>query len=128
MTMTNVRSETESVARGFSRRHFARITSLLSAGAALPFYNEAALAQFATGRMGVPMPPDAVRIGSNENPLGPCKEALEAISKVAPFGGRSGAVEGGLYCPLRRFERSPAPHGLRIHLANEEPGDGRSGL
>ena len=74
MTMTNVRSETESVARGFSRRHFARITSLLSAGAALPFYNEAALAQFATGRMGVPMPPDAVCIGSNENPLGPCKE------------------------------------------------------
>ena len=86
--MTNVRPETQSVTRGFSRRHFARITSLLSAGAALPFYNEAALAQFATGRMGVPIPPDAVRISSNENPLGPCKEALEAINKVAPFGGR----------------------------------------
>ena len=86
--MTNVKLDTESVTRGFSRRHFGRISSLLTAGAALPFYNEFALAQFATGRMGVPMPPDAVRISSNENPLGPCKEALEAISKVASYGGR----------------------------------------
>ncbi len=86
--MTNVKSITEKVVRGYSRRNFGKISSLLSAGAALPFYNEFALAQFATGRMGVPMPPDAVRISSNENPLGPCKEALEAISKVAPGGGR----------------------------------------
>jgi histidinol-phosphate/aromatic aminotransferase/cobyric acid decarboxylase-like protein len=34
------------------------------------------------------MPPDAVRISTNENPLGPCKEGLEAIAKVAPLGGR----------------------------------------
>jgi len=86
--MTNVKPEIGSLARGFSRRHLGRISSLLTAGAALPFYNEFALAQFATGRLGVPMPPDAVRISSNENPLGPCKEALEAIAKVAPFGGR----------------------------------------
>jgi len=32
--------------------------------------------------------PDATRISSNENPLGPCKEGLEALIKVAPFGGR----------------------------------------
>jgi histidinol-phosphate aminotransferase len=31
--------------RGFSRRQFARIAALATAGAALPFYNEAALAQ-----------------------------------------------------------------------------------
>ena len=35
-----------------------------------------------------PMPPDAVRIGSNENPLGPCMEACEAIAKIAKYGGR----------------------------------------
>jgi histidinol-phosphate/aromatic aminotransferase/cobyric acid decarboxylase-like protein len=35
-----------------------------------------------------PNDPDAVRITSNENPLGPCKEGLEAIYKVAPLGGR----------------------------------------
>src|SRR5690349_18857626 len=81
----------ENVARGFSRRHFGKIASLLTAGAALPFYNEAAMAQEAITRMRGgrgELPPDAVRISSNENPLGPCKEALEAIYKVAPFGGR----------------------------------------
>jgi histidinol-phosphate aminotransferase len=34
------------------------------------------------------MPPDAVKINANENPLGPCPEALEAIYKVAKNGGR----------------------------------------
>jgi histidinol-phosphate aminotransferase len=76
---------------GFSRRHMMRAASLLSAGAALPFYNEFALAQDAAERprgMRAPMPPDAVRIGSNENPLGPCAEACEAIAKIARYGGR----------------------------------------
>ena len=83
--------------RGFSRRRFGRISSLLAAGAALPFYNEFTMAQEAENRtarrMGAggmrrAMDPDAVRITSNENPLGPCKEGLEAIYKVAPLGGR----------------------------------------
>src|SRR5713226_1267463 len=83
--------------RGFSRRRFGRISSLLAAGAALPFYNEFTMAQEAENRtarrMGAggmrrAMDPDAVRITSNENPLGPCKEGLEAIYKVAPMGGR----------------------------------------
>jgi len=34
------------------------------------------------------MSPDAVRINSNENPLGPCPEALDAICQIAKFGGR----------------------------------------
>jgi len=81
--------------RGFSRRDLGRIASLLTAGAALPFYNEFAMAQDAqqrtlrgTGAARHANDPDAVRISSNENPLGPCKEGLEAIAKVAPFGGR----------------------------------------
>jgi histidinol-phosphate aminotransferase len=78
--------------RGFSRRDIGRIASLLTAGASLPFYNEYAMAQDAQRRMGGgmrrTMDPDAVRISSNENPLGPCKEGLEAIAKVAPMGGR----------------------------------------
>lgn len=78
--------QSELLARGFSRRHLGRIASVLTAGAALPFYNEAALAQRAMGRGA--MPADAVRISSNENPLGPCPEALEAIYKVAKLGGR----------------------------------------
>jgi histidinol-phosphate aminotransferase len=76
--------------RGFTRRQIGRISSVLTVGATLPFYNEFAMAQEAqrrmTGRAAIPA--DAVRISSNENPLGPCKEGLEAIYKVAPYGGR----------------------------------------
>lgn len=71
--------------KGLTRRGFGRISSLLAAGAALPFYNEAALAQLS---MIGPLPPDAVKINANENPLGPCKEAAEAIAKVIQGGGR----------------------------------------
>lgn len=77
--------------RGFTRRQVGRIASVLTAGASLPFYNEFAMAQQAEQnlrRTRAPMPPDAVRISSNENPLGPCKEGLEAIYKVAQYGGR----------------------------------------
>jgi histidinol-phosphate aminotransferase len=80
--------------RGFSRRDLGRIASLLTAGAAMPFYNEYAMAQDAQqrtlGRGGArrAMDTDTVRISSNENPMGPCKEGLEAIAKVAPQGWR----------------------------------------
>lgn len=76
---------------GFSRRRVLRAASLLSAGAALPFYNEFAMAQSAEERprgARMALPPDAVRISSNENPLGPCVEACEAIAKIAQHGGR----------------------------------------
>jgi len=75
--------------RGFSRRTFgqlgARFGALLGTGAALPFYNEAALAQLSNiGRLSA----DAVKINANENPLGPCPEAAEAIHSVVSKGGR----------------------------------------
>jgi histidinol-phosphate/aromatic aminotransferase/cobyric acid decarboxylase-like protein len=59
---------------------------MIGAGAALPFYNEPALAQLSAIRG--PMPPDAVKINANENPLGPCPEAAEAIHKIVQSGGR----------------------------------------
>lgn len=71
--------------RGFSRRSFGRLATLMTAGAALPFYNESALAQLS--RIG-PLPPDAVKINANENPMGPCPEAAEAIYNVIKKGGR----------------------------------------
>lgn len=80
-------AEKDILSRGFSRRQLGRIASILTAGAAVPFYNEAAFAQ-RSRRMRGEYPPDAVRIGSNENPLGPCPEAIEAISGIAKFGGR----------------------------------------
>ncbi|MDX1979377.1 MAG: pyridoxal phosphate-dependent aminotransferase [Bryobacteraceae bacterium] len=72
-------------ARGYSRRMFGRAAALVTAGAALPFYNEPALAQLS---MIGPLPPDAVKINANEYPLGPCPEAAEAIYGVVKKGGR----------------------------------------
>lgn len=71
--------------RGFSRRNLGRIAALATAGATLPFYNEPALAQLS---MIGPLPPGAVKINANENPLGPCAEALDALHSVAKNGGR----------------------------------------
>lgn len=84
-------------ARGFSRRNFGRIATLLTAGAGLPFYNEFALAQRAAR---VEPPPGTVRISSNENPLGPSEKALEAIYTVAKNGGRYGAADTRGYVQL----------------------------
>src|ERR1700692_4681928 len=96
--MSLVSKQIESLAqRGFTRRQIGRIGALLSAGAALPFYNEFAMAQQADqqqqrpgrgGGMRRTMDPDAIVINQNENPMGPCKEGLDAIAKVAPRGWR----------------------------------------
>lgn len=69
----------------FSRRALAKGGALLAAGAALPFYNEPALAQLS---MIANLDPNAVKINANENPLGPCSEAAEAIYGVIKKGGR----------------------------------------
>jgi len=73
------------LSRGFSRRSFGRLATVMTAGAALPFYNEHALAQLSMLR---DMPPDAVKINANENPMGPCPEAADAIYNVIKKGGR----------------------------------------
>lgn len=73
--------------RGFSRRDFGRIATLLGAGATLSFYNEASLAQLSQVR---DMPADAVKINANENPLGPAPEAIEAVLRVLKQSGRYG--------------------------------------
>ena len=82
-----------------SRRSFLRIAG---AAASVPVLTEAhfawaaqqAIAQSGaqTGararRMRPPTPDGAVLINANENPLGPCKAACEAIAAIAPKGGR----------------------------------------
>jgi histidinol-phosphate aminotransferase len=83
--MLTVEQTQELIARGFSRRNFGRLATMVAAGSALPFMNEPALAQLS---MVKGMPADAVKIDANENPMGPCPEALEAIHKMAANGGR----------------------------------------
>jgi histidinol-phosphate aminotransferase len=81
----NSEQQTDLLRRGFSRRSFGRLATFFAAGSALPFAGEFALAQIADNRK---LPPGAVKIDNNENPLGPSKDALEAMSAVLPQGGR----------------------------------------
>ena len=79
--------------KGFTRRQVGRIASLLTAGAALPFYSEHAMAQQAEQRMlrgsgRRVFDPDAVRISSNENPMGPAPKSDRSDAKIAPHGWR----------------------------------------
>ncbi|HUA87017.1 MAG TPA: pyridoxal phosphate-dependent aminotransferase [Bryobacteraceae bacterium] len=85
MTLTT-EQQNDFLARGFSRRSFGRLATLFAAGSSLPFCNEFALAQVAIDSR--KLPPGAVKIDNNENPLGPCKEALDAMSAILPQGGR----------------------------------------
>src|SRR3954452_15322925 len=84
-SLLNAELRADFLRRGFSRRSFGRIATVLTAGAALPFYNEPALAQLSMVRN---MPADAVKINANEKPLGPCPEAADAIYNVIKKGGR----------------------------------------
>jgi len=102
---------TDLLERGYSRRNIAHIA--LGAAAVMPLFHEFAFAQQAVdpdnpqpvrrgggrggsgggrggggGGRGRTMDPDAVIIGSNENPMGPTKEGLEAIAKVSPLAWR----------------------------------------
>ena len=68
----------------FSRRSFLQLSAAASAAAAFQIVTEPMLAAAARR----PAPKDGVMIDSNENPLGPCQSAREAISAIIPLGGR----------------------------------------
>ena len=87
----NVDLKRELLNRGFSRRSFGRIAAMVGGGvAAMPFFNEPALAQLSR----VDAPADSVFINSNENPMGPCPEAREACANMIQYGGRYRFGEG----------------------------------
>jgi histidinol-phosphate aminotransferase len=68
----------------FSRRSFLHFSTAASAGLAYRIMTEPLLA-----RTGVKtFPKDAVMIDSNENPLGPCSDARQAVAAITPQGGR----------------------------------------
>jgi histidinol-phosphate aminotransferase len=69
------------------RRALLRTAAFMAAAAPILGEAELAHAKLASQMMGV-LPPDAVIINANENPLGPCKAACEAITKILPLGGR----------------------------------------
>lgn len=82
---TETAQESRLIGKAFSRRSFGRFASVMAAGAALPLTSEHVLAQLSMVKN---MPPDAVKINANENPLGPCAEAADAIQSIVKSGGR----------------------------------------
>ncbi len=69
----------------FSRRSFLHLSAAASAAAAFRGMTEPMLAAAARRR---PHSKDAVLIDANENPLGPCQSARDAMSAIIPLGGR----------------------------------------
>jgi histidinol-phosphate aminotransferase len=107
----------EFLKRGFSRRNFGRIATMLTAGAAMPFYNESALAQLSR----VEAPVDSVWINSNENPLGPSPEAREAARKMIDFGGRYRFGEAGKVQTLLSEQEGVKASYVAVHAGSSGP-------
>ena len=68
-----------------TRRSFMALSAAASAAAALRVLTEPMLARAAAP---IETSHDGVMINANENPLGPCASAREAVIKIAPQGGR----------------------------------------
>jgi histidinol-phosphate aminotransferase len=109
-----------------SRRSFLRLAGLT---ASLPILTEAHLAWAAVGQTASrrlvpadPTDPGAVIINANENPLGPCPEALAAITAIARTGGRYDRT--GCQAELTSLltkEFSVSPDSIAIYAGSSEP-------
>jgi histidinol-phosphate aminotransferase len=106
------------IQRGFSRRHLGRIATMVAGTSALPFYNESALAQLSRVR---DVPPDAVLINANENPLGPCPEARDAIHNIVAKGGRYHYEETDKVAKLLAEQEGVKPDYVRVYAGSSAP-------
>ncbi len=121
----SLKVKNELLDRGYTRRNIAQIA--LGAAAVLPFFHEFAFAQDAQpgslargGSDPRRFAPDVVRITSNENPMGPSKEALEAIAQVAPRAWRYGPLgDNNDFLDL-----IASTEGVKPHYVTPYPGSG----
>jgi len=101
------------------RRAFLWGTALATA---IPIVSEGTLAQARlSAGLGVP-PPDAVLINANENPLGPCKAACEAIANVAPHGGRYDRMDDqDAFIKTFAAQHGLKPENVLVYAGSSEP-------
>ena len=105
--------------RGYSRRTFGRIAAAVGGGlTAMPFFNEGALAQNSQIK-GIPA--DAVLINANENPLGPCKEAMEAAHRMVANGGRYMYDEGDKVQEILAEQEGVKQNYVRVYAGSSAP-------
>ena len=101
------------------RRSFLLATAL---GAAGPIVSEASLAWAARASFLGDVPPDAVLINANENPLGPSKAACAAIADVAPLGGRYDRFDvNDKLIKLFADQNGLKPENIAVYAGSSEP-------
>ena len=100
-----------------SRRSFLSLSAAASAALALRIVTEPMLA----GARVKNVPKDAIRIDLNENPLGPCTSAREAVAAIAGQGGRyCDWLTDDLVKALAEMEGVKAEQ-LRVYAGSSEP-------
>lgn len=107
------------LSRGYSRRDFARIAALLAGAGAIPLLDEPSLAQLSAIPGGIPA--GAVKIDANENPLGPCPEALEAVRSIAASGGRYIYQQTDAFCELLAKQEGLSAANVRAYPGSSLP-------
>jgi histidinol-phosphate aminotransferase len=101
-----------------SRRSFLSLSAAASAALALRVVTEPMLAHAARRHH---LPSDGVMIDANENPLGPCAAAREAVVAIAPQGGRySDWLADDLVKQLAQLEGVKADY-IRLYAGSSEP-------
>jgi histidinol-phosphate aminotransferase len=105
--------------RGFSRRDFVKVASLMGAAVSFPFFGEAALAQLQN--FGAEVPRDAVLINANENPLGPCPQAVEAATALVKDGGRYHFELAGQFRELLATQENLDPEQVQVFPGSSPP-------
>lgn len=90
--------------------------------AAAPIATEATLARAARASFLGDVPPDAVLINANENPLGPSKAACAAIAEIAPLGGRYDRMdENDKLIALMASQLGLKPENIALYAGSSEP-------
>jgi len=90
--------------------------------AAAPIVTEATLANAKLASQGAVLPPDAVIINANENPLGPSKAACEAIAQIAPLGGRYDRLGvQDQFIAIYAAQHGLKPENVAVYAGSSEP-------
>jgi len=90
--------------------------------AAAPIVSEATLARAARASFLGDIPPDAVLINANENPLGPSKAACAAIADIAPLGGRYDRYDvNDKFIQLFADQNGLKPENVAVYAGSSEP-------
>jgi histidinol-phosphate/aromatic aminotransferase/cobyric acid decarboxylase-like protein len=113
------RLKNDALSRGFSRRDLGKIAALLAGAGTLPFFDEPTLAQLSATPGGIPA--GAVKIDANENPLGPCPEAIEAVRVMAADGGRYIYGQTDLLCTTLAQQEGLNPGWVKAYPGSSLP-------